>query len=264
MDRIKVLFTEGDSWTSGDIIDPELDISFVNDPSNDEYRLPKVWPSKLAKILKCKSVNTSVAGSSNDGIVRRCLNKIPELLTTYKPEDILVIIGWSSPERKDFFYKNSWDTLYPAQYDTYHSSDEIKQFYNTYLNYFWKEEEYLTRYVNNVILLHNFFENLNIRHYFFDAFYERKEVGLKKTNSLYSYINTFYKKSSKSSYLRHINLDFSIPYYYNIYKSNYIEKTFKEFINKKLTDKTYFEDYHPTETSHQLWANYLYEKIDND
>ena len=47
--------------------------------------------------------NNSVAGSSNDGIVRRVLDNIPTLLKQYKPEEICVIIGWTSPERKIFF-----------------------------------------------------------------------------------------------------------------------------------------------------------------
>ena len=41
-------------------------------------------------------------GSSNDGIVRRVLPNVLRLLTQYKPNELFVIIGWSSPERKDF------------------------------------------------------------------------------------------------------------------------------------------------------------------
>ena len=49
-----ILYCDGDSWTSGDIIDPELfgeDFSHVNHPDNDQYRLPRVWPHKLGKLL---------------------------------------------------------------------------------------------------------------------------------------------------------------------------------------------------------------------
>ena len=38
---MKLILCEGDSWTSGDIINPKLNHSFVNHPDNDSYRLPK-------------------------------------------------------------------------------------------------------------------------------------------------------------------------------------------------------------------------------
>ena len=42
---MKLMLCDGDSWTSGDIINPELELAGkehpnVNDPSNDDYRLP--------------------------------------------------------------------------------------------------------------------------------------------------------------------------------------------------------------------------------
>ena len=52
---MKLILCEGDSWTSGDIIDPEIfgdRLDKVNDPRNRPYRLPKVWPHKLGKLLK--------------------------------------------------------------------------------------------------------------------------------------------------------------------------------------------------------------------
>ena len=107
MDKLeyKILLTEGDSWTSGDIIDPSLENELnghVNSIKNDNFRLPKVWPSKLGKHLGLKVINQAIAGSSNDGIVRRTVNSVIGLLKEHNPEDILVVIGFSSPERKDF------------------------------------------------------------------------------------------------------------------------------------------------------------------
>ena len=36
-------------------------------------------------------------------LLEECYQMFYELLTQYKPEQLFVIIGWSSPERKDFF-----------------------------------------------------------------------------------------------------------------------------------------------------------------
>ena len=45
------------------------------------------------------------AGSSNDGIVRRVTNSVLSNLEEYESDELFYIIGWSSPERKDFYYK---------------------------------------------------------------------------------------------------------------------------------------------------------------
>ena len=153
----KILLCDGDSWTAGDIVDPEIfgeQLEHVNHPDNRPYRLPRVWPHKLGKLLGVDVENKSVAGSSNDAIVRRVVGDVIDLLKTYQPNEIYVIIGWSSPERKDFFFKGEWDgdflesweTLYPAQYSQNLPNKEVEKFYDTYLKYFWHEEEYLNRY----------------------------------------------------------------------------------------------------------------------
>ena len=74
-----MILCEGDSWTSGDMINPELKTLNVNHKDNDDYRLPKVWPHKLGKLLGVDVLNTSMAGSSNDGIVRRVVSNAPRV-----------------------------------------------------------------------------------------------------------------------------------------------------------------------------------------
>ena len=98
----KIILCEGDSWTSGDIINPKLDVTWVNHPTNDSYRLPKVWPHKLGELLNIEVLNTANAGCSNDSIVRRVVENTLKLLDKYKGEEIFVIVGWSSPEEKIF------------------------------------------------------------------------------------------------------------------------------------------------------------------
>tara|TARA_R100000030_G_C3219382_1_gene115523 strand:+ start:34 stop:777 length:744 start_codon:yes stop_codon:yes gene_type:complete len=246
---MKLILCEGDSWTAGDIIDPEIfgdRLDKVNDPRNRPYRLPKVWPHKLGKLLKVDTDNNSISGSSNDGIVRRLLKKIPELLKLYKPKDLFVIIGWSSPERKDFYYKgewNSWETLYPAQLTQDFSYDkDLQEFYRIYLEKFWNEEEYIERYIQHNLLIHHFLNSYGIKHIFFDAFYETKDMGI-------------YDKLNKDN-LKQIK---------DIRKNNFIDKTFREVLMKGeyLDEELFGKDYHPTEKGHKIWARYLYDKVNN-
>lgn len=242
----KIILCEGDSWTSGDIINPKLDVTWVNHPTNDSYRLPKVWPHKLGELLNIEVLNTANAGCSNDSIVRRVVENTLKLLDKYKGEEIFVIVGWSSPERKDFYYKgewNSWETLYPAQLTQDFSYDkDLQEFYRIYLEKFWNEEEYIERYIQHNLLIHHFLNSYGIKHIFFDAFYETKDMGI-------------YDKLNKDN-LKQIK---------DIRKNNFIDKTFREVLMKgEYLDKELFgKDYHPTEKGHEIWARYLYDKVNN-
>jgi hypothetical protein len=145
-------------YTHGDIVDPDIFPDqpwHTMHPDNDAYRLPKVWPGKLSiKLPGVEVINKGFAGSSNDRILRETVNDVLGLLTTKKPEDIYVIIGWSSPERKDFFYRplgergGAWDTVYPAEMLHWEDKDDSirNDFYKNYVSIYWNEEEYITRY----------------------------------------------------------------------------------------------------------------------
>ena len=185
----KILYCDGDSWTAGDIIDPKLEkkgITHINDERNDKYRLPKVWPHKLADNIniplsvlglpEVKIVNKAIAGSSNDGIVRRVLANTQQLLKEVKPEELHIIVGWSSPERKDFFYNDNnrrgWETLYPAELHQKQPNKDVEKFYKIYVKRFWNYEEFTQRHIESVLLLHNYLKGLGVKHNFFNAFYE--------------------------------------------------------------------------------------------
>ena len=167
-----MILCEGDSWTSGDMINPKLKTLNVNHKDNDDYRLPKVWPHKLGKLLGVDVLNTSMAGSSNDGIVRRVVSNVLDLLKKYNSKDIFVIVGWSSPERKDFYFNDGndkhWETIFPNAINDIEQIDQIsniekerQEFYKTYVQYYWNEEEYFNRYIHNNLYLHYFLKSNN-------------------------------------------------------------------------------------------------------
>jgi len=253
----KVILTDGDSWTAGDIIDPSKKDSingFVNHPDNDNYRLPRVWPGKLESLLQTKVINQAVAGSSNDGILRRVINSVVNLLKDYNNDEILVIIGFSSPERKDFFYKKdkigSWDTLYPFNIDDEHLTEDRKQFNKIYANTYWNEEEFLSRYINTVISLHSFLKSKGIDHIFFNAFYE--EPGEIASTNFFNKLSKL-KHRLSDNYLKHINIDNSLQEYINIHKKIFLKSSFSEYIK----DSDTFKGYHPSEESHFKWAKFI-------
>ena len=88
---------------------------------------------------------------------------------------MFVIIGWSSQREKIFYYRvehESWETIYPAHRLSY--DEDLKNFYNTYVEKFWNDVEYVERYIQQNLLLHYYLKEHNIDHIFFDAFYELK------------------------------------------------------------------------------------------
>lgn len=269
MDWLKnktVLITDGDSWTSGDWIDPLLvgeGVTYVNDTRNDHYRLPKVWPAKLGELTQLGVENIAVAGSSNDGILRRTLNRLPKLLNEYSRNDILYIIGFSSPERKDFYHHGGWDTLYPVEIkNTTKGSTDQEKFATLYAKYYWTPQEYVTRYLTTVISLHSFLTSFGIDHIFFNAFYEN-EFGIHNQKTLRNFIDNFVNSRTENR-LEYLELDNLIVQYRSIYKRNFIKKSFLGFLKEKYKGDLFteaLEYHHPTEQSHQIWSEYLLKEI---
>ena len=256
----RVILTEGDSWTAGDIIDPKLESKlggFVNHPDNDQYRLPRVWPGKLSKYTGATIINTSVAGSSNDGILRRTINKVLELEKSYKIKDILVVVGFTSPERKDFYYKNgstsAWDTMYPLDIEADHLSPDRKLFYKEYAKIYWNEEEYISRYIQSVLLLHSFLENKGIQHIFFNAFYETQVDGLLNNKPIENELNRLQVKYGEGK-LEHLELNNTLIDYLRVHQEVFVNTSFKSYIGD---NPDAYEQYHPTEDSHSIWAKLI-------
>jgi len=289
MDRLKLLVADGCSWTAGDMVDPVLfpdEPWHVNHPLNAPYRFPKVWPHKLGKLLNVETENIASSGSSNDGIVRRILHKIPILLKKYKAEEICVVIGWTSPERKDFFFKepeqdrSTWDTFYPAELDNHSVEHKEKiKFYNIYGRYYWNKEEYVSRYMISLITIHNYLKVNNIKHFFFDAFYEAPESVLNPDKHAVfesvslneSLISLYDLWKNQTTYLEFLQLEGVFEQYFSIYEKVFIKESMIEIMKLEISEtkqhnrrmKVFDETYHPTEFSHKLYAKHLYNRIQN-
>jgi hypothetical protein len=280
MNRKKIILCEGDSWTAGDIVDPYIfgdDVSKVNDIANRPYRLPRVWPGKLEKLMKgVKVLNTSVSGSSNDGIVRRVIGNVLYLLheRNYKPEDIFVMVGWSSPERKDFYYKGDYsatETIYPHEPDKKYGSYELDEFHKLYVTYFWNEEEYLLRFIRQVLFLDGYLKSRGIKYKFFNSFYEVENSFLMDEDANFDFLQNLKNKVGEMN-LNTIDdnslfsLDTLLLEMERIYSSNFIDISFQQLVVSEIKEngdsKKYFDNHHPSELSHGLWAEFLSKQIE--
>lgn len=188
MGDIKKLVVIGDSWTYGsEIRNPELP-STVNDwdEPNDSYRLPRIWPTKLGQMIGVnETVNLSYPAASNDRSVRHLVGWLTEhyLKPGKSTDELFIVVGLTSPERKDFYYKgkegNWWFTLWPMWRHKYPQED-INRLAEPYIENFYNSEEYIHRYIHQIFYLQNLFKQYNIKHLFFQAFYQKENLHIKK------------------------------------------------------------------------------------
>jgi len=261
MHNIKKIVVAGDSWTYGsEIRDPTLP-KRVNDwdEPNDKYRLPRIWPNKLGKMIGIDDVvNLSYPAGSNDRTVRHLMGWLTEYyLKDNKPTDeLFVVIGLTSPERKDFYYRskrdNWWFTLWPMWEHKY-PQDDITNFSKLYIKNFYHSEEYTHRYINQIFYLQTVFKQYNIKYLFFQAFYQYKDLNIR------NWLDSPHYRHYNSQPDRYI-WDMIDPIRF-MHKQDEIQSFHNYIINK---DKTEYKtdsilNMHPTELGHTWWAEHIYE-----
>ena len=103
--------------------------------------------------------------------------------------------------------------------------------------------------MNQNLYLHYFLKQHNIKHYFFEAFWEQKSFqGLWYVSDLNRSIKGQDKTSNEFRKIRD-----------KVFK----KVSFRKFImkNYSIKNKEYFDDGHPTEKSHEMWASELYKDL---
>ena len=145
------IICDGDSWVFGcEIVNPELAKKYGKDvycgeydyfEENDEYRIPKIFPTHLGKLMDANIINLSYPADDNGTILNRTITYISnEYLAKNKPTDnLFVIVGWSSPERNVFYYKddkiNMRFRLWPQV--KHFDSKAQEEFWKIYVTYLW-------------------------------------------------------------------------------------------------------------------------------
>jgi len=257
------LIVAGDSWTYGsEIKDPSLsnNINYF-DQENDSYRLANIWPTKLGNMLDADDViNLSSPAASNDRIVRHLLGWLTEnYLKDNKPTDkLFVVVGLTSPERKDFYYKSEedkaddWYTLWPMWEHKYHEKN-FNRFARAYIENLYNPEEYTHRYINQIFYLQTVFRQYNIKHLFFQAFYQYKDLQIR------NWIDSPYARNyTNQPDLYMWNLIDPIRF---MHKEDETQSFHNYIINKDQTPnkKDSILDSHPSELGHTWWADHVYD-----
>ena len=250
---MKVLYAIGDSnvW-GGELHNKEQD------------RSSKLLSNKLDLI----EWNVATAGISNDRIYRvtvrdvsRFLNKEKvwcELYGDMVVEDMFVVIGWTSPTRFEYIdhetgvyvQRRNWkgDRWGFTDKNKIDETELVLNFADTRFAY--------TRIFNQMITLHHFLKSNNIKHLFYNCFWNwdmdiNEKVFEKIDNTFKNKVVTDYDTSK---------------YYYSLSSlwAN-IPQTYKDlnhFEYLRGFDKDlFYERGHPNEEGHKLWAEKLYSYI---
>lgn len=294
---VKTLLTNGDSWTFGsEIMAPEFCVepgekghgmagrykSGMDDyhEYNDYYRIPRIWPSVLGNLLGAEVVNLSRPARSNDTIYEDTTNWILEnyIIPGKSTEDLIVILGWSSPERKNIILEETNNdihrfTLWPGMLDdTFYQTRGAKSLFKFYVTYLWLEQEYIKRYIEQNYQFQNFCKANGIEHYVFNAFHAQPDIGGPETwkdlnikdsiNNWNNLIDTWadgsYNWSSIKSGL--------CNQWDQINIRNFVNKdghSFCTYIHEVVPNDIRMNNWHPSPESHAVWAQYLHKWIKN-
>jgi len=237
VNNIKCLYANGCSWTAGDeIMPPEGEVQdLVN------YRYHNSWPGYLANNLGIPLwVNEGMGATGNHRIFRRTNDFIFNWIGQGKdPKNLLIIIGWSTPERAEIAFPggirpllvSSPGIIQTKNPDYMSYNDMLEEYYKAYYNVY--DEQYgkqaTARYMLNLRLL---CKGLGIKYYDFVA------VG-------------YWPRDWEP-----IADKYGLPY---------IENTLSEYIAWQgvvRRDNLPVHKYlHPTKEVHKLWADELAKEI---
>ena len=267
----------GDSWTWGaELVDPiEEPIPIMNlegdqfwrqmKPINIAYREKHRYLNLLGlKLNATEIIDLSKPAYSNEAIIRVLLQWLSDEGYTNGRDtsDLFISIGWSSPERREF-YTNRGDQEYyfelgPWSADRDHGDKEWNEFFKLYVTHFWKENEFIRRWIHDVYKTEVLLKHLKIRYVMHQAFYHHY------LDPIHTWDDKVYRQKNFPAVkeadrklwaavddLRFLNKDDE-----EIGTSHhYLLKQVNNDIKKVLLA------WHPNEYGHKLWAEYLHQYI---
>jgi len=252
-----ILLTNGDSWTQGDSPSQTLNweaektldwydiIPNFGDSTNrcDQRILYKfydspVWPKVLGEKLEVETWNCGRLGASNGRIFRTTINSI-DYLESLGKTDLFVVIGLTSMIRwEKFKYSKKGNTfLWTNDRIWKAEKGDIVEYYpeRTY-------NEVVKDNIQTIINMQNYLKMKKIPYLIFNAFDEVDKDFKTSTSLKYIDLNNFYNNNLGAHFKGHI-------------KDNY---------NLDKNPDVYFIGSHPTDKSHIIWGEHLYEYVEKN
>lgn len=263
----------GDSWCWGaELVDPSVEPVPIMTlpgggfdrqlkPKNVEYRLKNRYINQLADKLRAEVVDLSQPAYSNDAIFRRLVDYlVTQGYTTGKDtSDIFVSIGWTSPERREFFNPDTdekWLTFGPWINDVPHQDKHVNKFFKLYYQHFSDLAYSMHRYINHIWLAEQVLKKYNIKYVMHQAFYHIEFKTIEEWN------DTEYLKNTTNMFDSDKIMWDSVDSINFLNKDNTIRTAHNIMLDAVNGDRDkVFEVFHPNANGHTIFANYLYDYI---
>ena len=242
---IKLLYTIGDSWTFGDeLVFPEL----------------HSYPTLLSKELGCELENDAINGGPNDWMYRKTIEWV---CSQDNLDDVAVIVGWSSVNRREENYQ-----IYHGAYQ----DDEVDKFIFDRL---YNEELEHYRTICNMVSLQEFLKSKNVKYLFYQPWYDvldcegildnkrqqkNKFNWLMKDDSFKDYRKECYTDVlTIGKIIEQVDMSRVIGPVVNGYEKEYDVKSIMSGIFGRREDGR--PKMHPNEEVHKIISKYLKEKL---
>lgn len=268
----------GDSWTWGaELVDPAEEpipiMTLEGDnywrqikPINMVYREKHRYLNLLGEKLNASEiVDLSKPAYSNEAIIRALIQWLSDEGYTggRDTSDLFISIGWSSPERREFYTSDHKEQefyfeLGPWSADRKHGNDEWDQFFKLYVKHFWRERDFIRRWIHDVYKTETLLKHLNIKYLMHQAFYHHYLEPIHSWDD---------QKYLKKGFEMVVQADRKL--WNNIDSKRFLNKDDKEigtshhYLLKQVNQdiKKVMLIWHPNEYGHKLWAEYLYDHI---
>lgn len=224
---MKTLYANGCSFTLGD----EL--------SNPEAQR---FPTLIARKQGLNVINHARCGAGNEEICRKTMDYLMKYVDIgYFTEDLVVVIGWTLVSRWEY-YDDGWKGLTPNSVSNKHDAP----FY--YYGMFQSTEKDMLDFMWEVSVVESFLKKHNIKYFFFkiDA---GQHTMWNQTGA--EIIDGFDLDKMNKLYIDNIDTE-RFPSLVNP------SETFREFA---LTHAGLKPEHHPNEKAHELFAEYIMEKL---
>lgn len=242
----KILYVNGCSHACG------AEISCVGSQRHPQD-LEKSWAGKLASKYQLIHYNDALSGQGNESIYSNSVNSILQLLDTYSPEEIFVIIGWSGFERTTFIYGNFRYNFCPG---------------TEHLVFYPKWPQVVRDAFENWIIsvdFKNVIMNKTAMLYFsMKQFLEINKIEYYFINTVHSYV------MPEQDLILQLNLNRINDKLFNILKSdvNYLEPfnnkmAFYQYMKERYNGHIDGRNHHFLEDAQEEWANLIDGKIGN-
>lgn len=224
------------------------------------------WASLLAKKLNIPFESLAMGGSSNRRIARTTMLKVDKLLKTYKPEEILVVIGFSDMSRYEVFFDTTGYKPFVINHTFKGQTKEEKEILKGQENKCESLVELFTAHFLELLVLKHYLEAKKVDYFFTYGLVQNViyEYGEDKVDALLSkfedasqFLDLLEFKNTDKWYLPHADFnEHELGFIKNLYQSCFY------FISRN-NNFPIGNGFHPLEEAHAHFSEEVFKVLEN-